>query len=301
MMASGNILSLRITKRGMPGILLLLPVLVMVSLLFFYPLGYAIYMTFTDRDLFSESVNFVGWENYSWTLEDEEFWSSLWNGIVYTFWTTTLSVSIGLAVALLLNQPLPGRFVATGLIIFPYLVPSIVISIAFRWMFNDLNGVINHFLTQLHLISGPRGWFGEPDTAMPAVVLVSVWRFMPFAVIPILARLQGIPTELYEAAGIDGASTWRQFLAITLPMLRNVLLIVVLLRTIWIFNMFDIIWLLTQGGPAGRTQHLPVLAYLKVFRGNYSISEGATISIFMFLFLLVFMLLYLKVQKFEQR
>ena len=282
-------------RRGeRTGLLLLLPMTLAVCVLFLYPFGTAVWLSFTDKDLIRPGYHLVGLANYTELFRDPEFWRSLWNNVVYAVSTTALSTVLGLLVALVLNRPVRLRWLLTGVIIFPYVVPTVVAALDFKWLLSDFFGVVNSWLVALGIITRPRAWLGSPDTAMASVVVVSAWRFIPFAVICLLARLQGIPRDLYEAARMDGASAWRQFLDITVPMLKNVLLIVILLRAIWMFNMFDFIWLMTGGGPAGMTQHLPVLAYLKVFR-EFQLGLGSALSLVMFGFLVVCLAAYFRI------
>jgi multiple sugar transport system permease protein len=283
----------RPAREAWAGFLLLLPITLGVCLLFLYPFGTAVWLSLTDKDLIRPGYRFVGLANYAELFRDPEFWASLWNNVVYAAATTALSTGLGLGVALLLNQPMRGRGLLASIIIFPYVVPTVVAALDFKWLFSDFFGLVNHLGVATGLLAKPRAWLGSPDTAMASVVVVSSWRFIPFAVICLLARLQGIPRDLYEAARMDGASSWRQFRDITLPMLKNVLLLVVLLRAIWMFNMFDFVWLLTGGGPAGVTQHLPVLAYLKVFR-EYQLGVGSALSLVMFGFLVLCLALYVR-------
>jgi multiple sugar transport system permease protein len=280
-------------RESRAGVLLLLPIAVAVCLLFLYPFGTAVWLSFTDKDLLRPDYRVVGLANYAELLRDPEFWRSLWNTVVYAVGTTVLSTVLGLAVALVLNRPLRGRGPLAAIIILPYVVPTVVAALDFKWLFSDFFGLVNYLGVATGLLDRPRAWLGSPDTAMLSVVAVSAWRFIPFAVICLLARLQSIPRDLYEAARVDGASSWRQFRDVTFPMLKSVLVIVVLLRAIWMFNMFDFIWLLTAGGPAGVTQHLPVLAYLKVFR-EYQLGLGSALSLVMFGFLALCLAAYVR-------
>lgn len=286
--------SRRPRRQSRAGFLLLLPIALAVCLLFLYPFGTAVWLSFTDKDLLRPGYRMVGFANYAELAHDPEFWRSLWNNVVYAAATTMLSTVIGLGVALVLNRPLRGRGLLAAIIILPYVVPTVVAALDFKWLFNDFFGLVNYFGVAIGLLDRPRAWLGSPDTAMLAVVLVSTWRFIPFAVICLLARLQSIPRDLYEAARMDGASSWRQFRDVTLPMLKSVLVIVVLLRAIWMFNMFDFVWLLTGGGPAGATQHLPVLAYLKVFR-EYQLGLGSALALVMFGFLALCLAVYVRI------
>src|SRR5262249_12275808 len=157
----------------------------------------------------------------------------------------------------------PLRRTVRGIIILPYLLPTLIVALTCKWMLNDPIGIVTVLLKDLGF--GAANWLGNERTAMPVVILVSVWMWTPFVTVAFLAGMQNVPPELYEAAKVDGAGAWRRFWHVTLPQLRPVLTVIVLLRTIWMFNKFDIIWLLTRGGPLHATEHLPVLAYRKAF------------------------------------
>jgi len=281
------------------GPVLLLPSLLFLGLVILYPLVYNFILSLTNQDLFGRIGQWVGLRNYIKILTSEEFWLSLKNGLVLSLSTTALTLFIGLCVALLMNKPIRGKSFFSGMLLFPYVIPSVVAAFIFQWLFNDLYGLFNFLFIKLGIIENPIAWFGSPDTAMPAIILVNVWRFFPFVFIVVLARLQNIPNELYDAAKVDGANWFQQFRYVTLPQLRSVFFLVIILRTIWVFNNFDMPWLLTQGGPAGMTQHLPIFAYLKVFR-EHRVGLGASITITMFIFLLFCSLVYFRVYRFEK-
>lgn len=270
------------------------PVLVLVGVLVIYPFLYNFQLSFTNRHFLYSEYSFTGLENYLNLFQDLEFWQSFKNGLIYSGVATGATVTLGLAVALLLNHPLKGRSIAMTLVVFPYFCPTLTAALMFLWLFNDRFGIVQYFLVDvIGIVPNRFSWFGMPSTAMPACIIVSIWRFLPFAVIATLAALQMIPTEEYEAADVDGASAWSKFRHITLPHLRSVLVIVILLRFIWLFNMFDVVWLLTRGGPSGATQHLPIMVYITTFF-KYNVGYATAISTVMFLFLSVFMVMYFR-------
>jgi multiple sugar transport system permease protein len=194
---------------------------------------------------------------------------------------------------------LAGRAVARGLVLLPYVLPSVASALIWKWIYNDLLGVLNYGLLALSLIDQPIGWLARPELAMPAVIAVAVWKNMPFVVLVVLARLQTIPGEYYEAAAVDGANAWQRFWRITLPQLRTILLIVVLLRFLWVFNEFDTIWLLTQGGPLQATVTLSILAYTRAFV-EFKISQGVAVTVCMMLFLAVVSVGYFRAYRVEE-
>jgi multiple sugar transport system permease protein len=210
---------------------------------------------------------------------------------VFAFGSLVLQTIIGVCLALLLNRQFKGRSFVRGALMFPYLVPTVVAILLFRWMLNDLYGIVNVWLMKLGVISAPLAWFGDPSLAMGSLIGINTWMFYPFVMLCVLARLQSIPTELYEAARIDGASAIAQFWYVTLPQIWGTLALVLLVRTLWMFNKFDTVWLTTQGGPFGTTQTLPVLAYIRAFN-LYEIGRGSAIGILLCLSLLVVFAIY---------
>jgi multiple sugar transport system permease protein len=264
-----------------------------------YPFIDAIWISFTDKYALQEDIAFVGIDNYKHLFQDPEYWHSFWNGLVWTSSCVALEITIGTCIALLLHQKFKGRSVIRGMVLFPYLVPTIVATLVWQWMFNGVYGILNHALMSLGLINSPILWLGTPLYAMMSCILVTVWKFFPFVVIVVLARLQTIPQELYEAAKVDGATSWRCFWDITLPQLKSVMVIVLLLRGLWTYKNFDVIYLLTRGGPIGSTQHLPILAYNTAI-GNMDMGLAAAIAVTIFIFLLILSMLYLRIAERER-
>ena len=256
------------------------------------PSFYAIYTSFTDKTLFSEEWHFIGLANFITAFKDPVFWLALKNNIFYGFFCTFFQVTLGLGVALLLLKPFKGNSIGRGVIVFPYLVPTIVAVMTFKWLLNDLYGIVNHILLRLGVIEQGISWLG-PSFAMFTVILVAVWRYLPFAVLLFLPGLQAIPGEFYDAAKVDGANPIQRFIHVTLPQLKHVFLIVALLRGIWMFNDFDVIWLLTKGGPVKRTLHIPILSYTEAFR-QYDIAQGSATAVAGFIILLVPIILYFR-------
>ena len=179
----------------------------------------------------------------------------------------SLQLLAGIGTALLLNNAFAGRALVRGLILFPFVVPTIVAILIWKWMLNDIYGIVNLFLLKIGAIYEGIAWLGSPGLAMASVIVVNVWMFFPFITIQVLARLQVIPIDLYEAARVDGAGALQRFWYVVLPELRSTILLVVFIRGLWMFNKFDTIWLLTQGGPVGRTQTLPISGLPQGFPG----------------------------------
>lgn len=278
------------------GLFLLAPTLTLMAGFVIFPLLYAVWLSLNQSDPFKQVTTFVGLANFGSVLGGEDFWHSLQVGLLFTFATVSLQMVAGMAVALLLHQPFRGRGLARALALFPYIVPTIVTALVWRWLLNDSYGIVNFGLSSLGLIEAPIVWFGTPALAMVSVIVVNVWQFFPFVVITLLARLATIPQEQYEAAQIDGASVSRQFWFITLPHLKTILAVVFLLRSIWMFQKFDVIYLLTRGGPLRATQHLPILAYNELFV-NFRMGHAAAVAVLSFLILAAASAVYLKVHR----
>jgi multiple sugar transport system permease protein len=224
---------------------------------------------------------YVGLENFVWALTSEAFYTALWNSFIWVFGSVSIEMVLGLGLALLLNKTFAFRGVARAVILAPYLVPTVVAVLTWRYMFHDIVGIINAGFMSVGLIDKPLLWLNSQSLAMVSVILVGVWKFFPFAVIALLGILQAIPQEQYEAARIDGASNFQQFWRITLPYVMPVFLLTALLRTIWTFHKFEIIYLLTGGGPLDATTTLPILVYLKAF-SDFEFGRAAAVAILTF-------------------
>jgi multiple sugar transport system permease protein len=261
----------------------------LTGLLILYPAYHALELSFQRRESFISEPEWVGFDNYVAVLRMPEFWQSLGRGLIFSLSAIALQILLGIAFALLLNAAIPAKAAFRGIAVLPYLLPTIVVALTFQWMLDSQAGILNEVAKLFGVAYIP--WGEDPTVAMVTVVLASVWIWTPFVTIACLAGLQSIPEELYEAARVDGAGPWVQFWHVTLPQLRPVLLVVLLLRAIWMFNKFDIVWLLTKGGPMHATEHLPILAYRQAFQ-LYDVGGGATVSAISFLILSVFVALY---------
>lgn len=263
------------------GLLLVLPSVLVICGLTLYPVLYGIWISFFHKHSFFPQQSFAGLANYVYLSGDPDFWISLWRGVVYSASTIALQIGLGMAAALLLNESFGGRNVVRGVILFPYMVPTVVVVILWKWLLNNQFGFVNYALLELGITDEPISWMGH-EYIMISLILISVWQFFPFVVLGILARLQTIPPELYEAAMVDGANAVRRLLHVTLPQLRDVLFVIILLRGIWMFTKFDTVWLLTQGGGAEKyIRTLPVYAYLRTFN-FYQAGLGSAIAVVMF-------------------
>jgi len=280
-------------RYAMLGAVLIAPTVLVFCAVILYPLVSAIYLSLFSIYTPTLAGEWVGVDNYSVLLASGDFWNAVLNTLIWTVGTLTLQLVCGVAVALLLNQTIVFRSLARSLILFPYFLSTVVAVLVWRWLFNDLYGILNHTLLVAGLIDAPVNWLGEMPNAMISIILVGAWKYFPFVVIAVLARLQSIPEQLYEAATIDGASPFQCFTDITLPQLRDVLVVIVLLRAIWDFKEFDLIYLMTGGGPVKATQTLSLLVYEEAFRLN-RMGMASSYAVAMMLVLLGFTLLYLR-------
>ena len=265
-------------SRLMPYALLAPAVLVTLFIVFF-PMVQALVTSFYDLVLWKpNATRFVGFGNYVKLLRDPVFWTSLGHTAIWIGLTVPLQMGLGLIAALLLNREFPWRGLARALVIIPWALPSVVIALMWRWIYDPTTGVLNDILLYLSIIHSTVPWLADPQLALYAVIATLTWQGFPFFAVMILAGLQGIPQSQYEAASIDGASTWRQFIHITLPGIAPVLATAGLLRIIWVANSMDVIFVMTGGGPGYATHTLPLYAFIKA-RQNLDFGYGTAIAV----------------------
>lgn len=274
------------------AILFLVPSALVIGFLGVYPVIRTILLSLFVKGTLSPKIGpFVGVSNLVNILKSYQFGRALLNSIIWTGGTVAFQFIFGLIFSLMLYKEFRGRNIMRSIIIFPYLIPVVVAVLVWKYMFNDLIGIVNHIVYLL----GYRktiGWLSNPNTAMFSAIMTGTWKYFPFMVICFLARLQTVSLELYDAARVDGANWWQEFVHITFPIMKPVVMIVLLLRTIWMFNNYDFLALLTGGGPGFTTTTLPILIYRKIF-AEFSMSGGAAMGVFMFLILYVTASLYL--------
>jgi ABC-type sugar transport system permease subunit len=265
-----------------------------------YPVAEAIRMAFYSYNpLRPELSTFVGLRNFEFIFRDPLFWDSFRQATVWTLLSIVFQTVFGVTIALMLHQALPGIAVFRGLLLFPYIVPTVVIALIWRWIFNPEIGVVNYALLSTGLIREPIYWLSTPSMAMASTILLNVWKYTPFVVICVLARLQTVPLELYDAAKVDGAGIVRRFLDVTLPQLKEVLIVVIVFRTIWTFNKFEEIYLLTKGGPGTSTFNLAVYSFEQSI-ANLRLGVGAATGVVMMVMLSIGSIVYLRVSGFGQ-
>lgn len=282
------------------GILFILPFVLTALVFMVYPVLDAVRMAFFYIDpLNPAGDHFAGIDNFRFIFSDPLFWKSFENAAVWTGTSIVLQTAIGVSLALLLHLQLRGISFFRGLLLFPYIVPTVVIALTWQWMLNPEVGIVNYALKRAGLISENIYWLSTPGMAMVSTIMLNVWKYTPFVTICVLARLQTIPLELYDAAAVDGASVVRRFLDITLPQLAEVLVVVVVFRTIWTFNKFEEIYLLTRGGPGTSTFNLAIYSFEQSI-ANLKMGVGAATGVFMMCLLFVGSVIYIRLFRFDE-
>lgn len=273
-----------------PGLLLSLGAI-------FIPVLYAIQLSFYHAESFIATPRFVGLANYVRIFTDPRYWQAFGHGVLYAVITVCLQVLIGIGIALLLHMELRGRNWLRSAAMTPYILPTVVVVYIWKWVLDVNHGLVNAFLSRLGF--DVIEWFGTPFMAWLSVIFVSVWHWTPFVTITFLAALQTVSDDLYDAAAVDGATGWQRLFYVTLPVLKPVLVVIIMLRSIFMFNKFDIVWLLTQGGPLTATEHLPILAYQRTF-AMFDIGGGAAVATSIFIFLTLLIWVYFKLFPLEE-
>lgn len=272
--------------------LLVLPGLALLVAVVLYPLIASLVAAFFEQSLIYPGRSFVGLENLKDVLTDD-FVDLLLQTLVFTVGSTVLPFLIGLGLALALNTKIKGGRMFRGLFLIPWLVPGVVVSFLWMWIFNANYGVLNGLLQSLGIIDEPVPWLAQPGTAMAAVIIAKTWQSFPWIMVMLLAGLQTIPRDHLEAASVDGANAWQRFGNIVLPHLRGIITLVLLLEFIWNFQHFDIIYVLTGGGPAGSTQTFATAVYETAFKG-YDLGHAGALGLLWMALLSVFVFIYVR-------
>ena len=281
-----------VTPEDFWGWLTILPVLGLYTIIAIIPIGFAIYASLHNVPLMNPIWEFTGGANYVEAFQLDRFWGSMWRGVLFMVGSTVVQLGVGVWMALVINKLNRGSRILSTFVFTSYLIPTIIVSLMFLFMLDQYVGV-------LHIVGSEQAglWegyiFGNTSAALVGVVLISSWKFSAFVTLFTLAQLQSIPDRFYEAAKIAGATTWEMFRDVTLPRIMGAILVVIFLRAIFMFNKYDIIWQLTQGGPGFSTTTMPILAYRETFQaGAYGL--GNAIAVIMFLFLLAGGIIYMK-------
>ena len=290
----------KISKHGFFIFLCLLPALLLVTIFIYYPLFKGVVMAFQSYSLFDlTNIHFIGLENFKTVMAETAFKDSLINSFYWVFFSLIPQLVIGFIVALMLRRKFRGRGIYQAFIFFPWAMSGFLIGLIWRWMLNGQSGVINDLLLKMGIIDTPIPFLADPNWAMASVIIANIWYGITFFAIMILAALQSIPDELYEAAKMDGANYSQQLFRITIPYILPTLIVTTLLRVIWILNFPDLIYSLTNGGPAGSTHILSTFMLEKLIYGqNYG--QAAAVGVILIFILLLFSIFYLLATKFNK-
>jgi multiple sugar transport system permease protein len=270
-------------NRHFLGLLFMLPAAALLLVFLAYPLGLGIWLGFTDTKIGRDGV-WVGWENYAFLVQDPMALLSLFNTLVYTIVASVLKFVLGLWLALLLNRHLPFKSFLRAIVLLPFIVPTALSAIAFWWIYDSQFSVISWALTKMGIIDRYIDFLGEPWLARGSTIAANVWRGVPFVAICLLAGLQTVSPSLYEAAAIDGASRWQQFRHVTLPMLTPIIAVVMTFSVLFTFTDFQLIYVLTRGGPLNATHLMATLSFQRAIPGG-ALGEGAALATAMIPFL----------------
>jgi multiple sugar transport system permease protein len=279
------------------GYLYLAPVILVLGGTVLFPILKAMHMSLYHHVLIKpKEYGFIGLGNYARLLHDQVFWLSLWNSFVWVFGSVTFQFLGGFAAALLLHQGFRGRAVLRTLTLLPWIIPGVVVALIWEFIYQPNYGLLNDVLIRLGWMTERVAWLSSPALAMPAVIVANIWRGVPFFAIMLLAGLQAIPTELYEAARVDGASVGQRFVYITLPMLRPIIVVATATRIVWTFNYADLIFVMTSGGPANATQITSTYTLMQAY-SNLDFGYAATLSVALLLIMLAFTTVYLRLTR----
>ncbi|TWA72686.1 carbohydrate ABC transporter membrane protein 1 (CUT1 family) [Azospirillum brasilense] len=267
-------------QRRRAAWLFLLPMLVVLAGVAGWPLFRTVFFSFTDATLATlDGFQGVGLDNYLWLMRDPVWWRAVWNTLVFTVVSVGIETALGLGIALILNAHLPGRGLLRAAVLIPWAIPTVVSAQMWGWMFHDLYGVVNAALMGLGLIAEPRAWTADPDLALPVVIVVDVWKSTPFMALLILAALQMLPRDLYEAARVDGVHPVKVFVRITLPLIRPALMVAVLFRTLDALRVFDLMYVLTGNSRSTMSMSVYARQYLIDFQDVGYGSAAATVLV----------------------
>lgn len=282
------------SKRTIAPYLYIAPAIILLIILLLYPMVTVLRYSLYNNAIVTHHPTFVGLQHYIQLFKEGRFRTSILNTAAFTIGSVILHVCFGLLLAVLLNEPINprARSIFRVLLIMPWVFTAVIVALLWRLILNPL-GVFNFVLKALGIIGTNITWFGDPGRAMPTLVAVNLWAGFPFVMVSLLAGLQGIPEVLYEAAIVDGAGRFRQFIHITIPMLKPVLISISLLDFIWTFRLFPLIWLTTGGGPLRATETLSIYSYLASFN-NYEFSKGASIAMIILLATMALSVFYIR-------
>lgn len=288
------------TRRKLQPYLYIAPVMILLLLMFGYPLIKSIIMSFQEYKLSRlDKVSWNNFENYANMFSDKNFLLLLKNSLIYVIASVLGQFLLGLGLALGLNGKFKGRGVYQSIVFLPWAFSAFVVGLLFRWSFNGEYGVVNDLLMKLGIIDKGISWLGTPGLSLAVVTMAMIWIGVPFFGINILAALQSVPEDIYEAADMDGCGIFRKFFTLTLPYIKPTIIMTVLLRTIWIFNSFDLVVIITEGGPANYSQTLPSYMYTQAFSA-YDFGLAGAFGVLLMIILTCYALIFLKVTQYDK-
>lgn len=264
-------------RHKLIGLAFAVPVIVFLLAFVLYPVLYNVWLSFTNASLIKKTSSFVGVDNYIKIFSNKLFLKYFWNTIRWTFFSVLGQLALGLGIALLIARPMKGGTALRSFLLIPYVVPAVTLALVSKWIMNSDYGIVSYWLQQAGLLEARQSLLAMQGPAMWVVVILNVWRSYPFPMLIYWAALKSIDKQIYEAAYVDGANKWKTFLHITLPQLKNTTIVLAVLRIIWTATYYDLIFMVTGGGPSGSTTHLPILIYQASF-GSYQIGYAAAIS-----------------------
>lgn len=281
-------------KKNITPYIFIAPCAVLMGIILLYPLGEGIVSSFLNINLLAPlPLKFVGLANFIRLFKDPMFWGALYRTAIWTFSILACQMIIGFVIAMLLNQDIKGKKIFRCLVLIPWIIPNAIGAVTWKWILAEQYGLLNYSLQKIGIISSYKPWLSDTTLAFWAVVLVAVWKGVPFVAVVILAGLQAIDQSLYESAEVDGASNLRVFFQITLPLVKNIALTVALLEAIWNFNQFEIIQVITRGGPGASTLMMPIFTY-RLFLQSFQISYASGAATIMLIVMTVPMYFYVK-------
>lgn len=288
------------TKKKIAPYLYVMPVLILLLIMYGYPLIKSIIMSLQDYKLTSSgSAPFNDFANFKKMFSDTDFLLLLKNSLIYVIISVVAQFVLGLILALCLKTKFRGRGIYQSIVFLPWAFSSFVVGLMFRWSFNGEYGVVNDILMKMGIIKENVAWLGTPGLSLAVVIITMIWMGIPFFGIMILAALQSVPDDIYEAADIDGCGMFRKFFSLTLPYIKPTIIMTVLLRTIWIFNSFDLIVIITGGGPVNYSQTLPSYMYSKAF-ASYDFGLASAFGVLLIVILGIYAVLFLKLSNYDK-
>lgn len=278
-------------RHRLIGFAFAIPAVIFLLTFVVYPVCYNVYLSFTNTSLIKKSSNFVWLDNYVRMFGNKLFKKYLWNTCVWTFWSVLGQLVLGLGIAMLISRPMKGSTALRSFLLIPYVVPAVTLALVSKWIMNSDYGIVSYWLQQAGLLEARQSLLAMQGPAMWVVVILNIWRSYPFPMLIYWAALKGIDRQMYEAAEVDGATKLQVFTRITLPQLKNTTIVLVVLRTIWTATYYDLIYMVTGGGPSGSTTTLPILIYQSSF-GSYQVGYAAAISMVLGALMLVCIIFY---------